>query len=272
MTEKYVALQTQLYGLQPNLNISEHQTIVNSQTQSRSNAGEDVRSQVARLERKLEHLKADILFDKSDAEHHWAGTRNQLAKAAAERRRLHLDENTGSGTSSPRRHENAVAATVQDGQSSDGSNDDDAAEALGDFFSGLPDGPSDSPSAMSVANSTAKVRDFGRWTGVSPRRTLEEACKSRYILRLPIENHSRLTVNQGIPMFVSRTNSSTGHPSRNSTLSLFAGPAISLILLHHLRKLSRVWQIGVVQRSRCEMRRLRTQRNLKHTSQLSFFS
>ncbi|KAI4101868.1 MAG: hypothetical protein L6R37_004743 [Teloschistes peruensis] len=186
MTEKYVALQTQLYGLQPNLNISEHQTIVNSQTQSRSNAGEDVRSQVARLERKLEHLKADILFDKSDAEHHWAGTRNQLAKAAAERRRLHLDENTGSGTSSPRRHENAVAATVQDGQSSDGSNDDDAAEALGDFFSGLPDGPSDSPSAMSVANSTAKVRDFGRWTGVSPRRTLEEACKSR-------DSHVRIT-------------------------------------------------------------------------------
>ncbi|KAL8640168.1 MAG: hypothetical protein Q9228_002882 [Teloschistes exilis] len=179
MTEKYVALQTQLYGLQPNLNIAEYQTIVNSQTQSRSNAGEEVRSQVARLKRKLERLKADILFDKSDAEHQWAGTRNQLAKAAAERRRLHLDEYTGSGTSSPRRHENAVAATVQDGQSSDGSNDDYAAEALGDFFSGLPDGPSDSPSAMSVANRTAKLRDFGRWIGVSPRRTLEEACKAR---------------------------------------------------------------------------------------------
>ncbi|KAL9582317.1 MAG: hypothetical protein Q9212_003364 [Teloschistes hypoglaucus] len=186
MTEKYVTLQTRLYGMQPNLNIAESRTTMNGQTALRSNVGEDVRSQVARIQRKLERLKGDILFDKSDAEHQWAERRNQLAKAAAERRRLRLDENTGLEASTARRHENTVAAAIQDGQSSDGSEDDDAAEALGDFFSGLPDGPSDSPSAMSVTNSAAKLRDFGRWTGVSPRRTLEEACKAR-------DSHVRIT-------------------------------------------------------------------------------
>lgn len=47
-------------------------------------------------------------------------------------------------------------------------------------------------------------------------------------------------------MFVSSTGSLTGRPSQNSTLSLYTGLAINLIPLHRPRKLSRVYQIGVV--------------------------
>ncbi|KAL8690220.1 MAG: hypothetical protein Q9218_004283 [Villophora microphyllina] len=185
MIEKYIGLQTQLYNLQPNLNTTEPRKPLNTQSESNTNSATSNQSQVPRLLRRLERLEADVLFDKFNAEHEWIETRNQLAKAAAERRRLQLDESTRLETSSPRNNKQVIPTTTQDGQSSEPSEDEDGVEAFGDFFSGLPDGTSNGEPDKSAADSEntsyqpMTIRDFGKWTGVNPRRTLEEACKAR---------------------------------------------------------------------------------------------
>jgi ATP-dependent RNA helicase DHX29 len=63
------------------------------------------------------------------------------------------------------------------------SSDDDA--ALADLFASLPVNEVDPITGKSttVVNSSngvkVTIRDFGKWTGVSPTRVLEEACRAR---------------------------------------------------------------------------------------------
>lgn len=188
MTDKYIELQTQLYDLQPELGTAGAQGLVNGKSRSRSIPAKHVQPQVARLLRRLEHLKADILFDRYDAEQKWTEKHNQLAKAAAERRRLHLDEKPRSDTKSPSDLDNVISATGTVEKPSDQSADEDGVEALGDFFSGLPDYSNNGEDGVpnrDIEGSSHRpmtVRDFGKWNGVNPRRTFEETCKARSVL------------------------------------------------------------------------------------------
>ncbi|KAL8858696.1 MAG: hypothetical protein Q9178_004784 [Gyalolechia marmorata] len=189
MTKTYVALQTQLYSLQPDLQVEERQAPANAPAVSRNAPQKRFQPQIARLLQRLERLKADILFDRQEAEQLWIETRNKLAQAAAERKRLHLQSEsrpvhdradgqsvTGKSTSQPKE------ASEGSGEEEDG-----GVEAFGEFFSGLPGLTASDSNDRITSDASGKgpdsrgvtIKDFGKWGGVSPRRTFEEACKSR---------------------------------------------------------------------------------------------
>ncbi|KAL8727270.1 MAG: hypothetical protein Q9166_006151 [cf. Caloplaca sp. 2 TL-2023] len=134
MTDTYVTLQTQLYKLQPDLTLegSAHAKAI-------SRTAFNLQPRVAKLLQRLERLKADILFDRHDAEQKWSEKRDELAQAAAERRRLHLGSEDRPAPTRPKRRSAQDTTTNHPGGASNDSGEESGAEALGEFFSGLQD-------------------------------------------------------------------------------------------------------------------------------------
>ncbi|KAL8830580.1 MAG: hypothetical protein Q9170_005671 [Blastenia crenularia] len=185
MTERFIGLQTRLYELDPDFDVAGHQNGRKAPLSSKTTPDQNLPSQRVKILRRLERLQRDILFDRYDAEQRWTEKRNQLAKSAAQRKRLQIDNGSTANDIAPLRHGDGAAAIRQAQQSSDDSEGDDTAEALGDFFSGLSDDPTtkdcsiSSPDIQASSGHPIIVRDFGKWGGISPRRTLEDACKAR---------------------------------------------------------------------------------------------
>lgn len=139
---------------------------------------QDADQRIARLTARLNKVKSDILFDEDEANRRWADIHFDLAKETAERKRLdirndqeqahHIDFSTRktNGTNGVEQHE-------------------DGGEMLGELFFGLPDTTTNLATGMSkmtttdTEGSTVEIRDFGKWTGMSPRRVFEEACRAR---------------------------------------------------------------------------------------------
>ncbi|KAL8930444.1 MAG: hypothetical protein Q9208_000628 [Pyrenodesmia sp. 3 TL-2023] len=186
MTERYINLQTQLYELEPDRDIVPvSQKTSNAKSAPKGSLTEDSRPRLGKILRRLERLKADILFDRYDADQKWAEKRNQLAKAAAQRRKLQLDDRNRLDTALSNQREGETASVGADGNTHVALEEDLGVEALGDFFSGLPDAASDidgdatSSFTKDSLSRPLTVRDFGKWNGMSPRRILEDACKAR---------------------------------------------------------------------------------------------
>lgn len=143
-----------------------------------------------KLQQKLEKIESDVLFDQREADAQWAEQRVDLIRETAERRKFRLqDENklpkqseknssptengaSGNITSEAERMSQELLKEAED------MNDDDI---LGGMFNALP-GESDPPSSNGtdvVATESVTIRDFGRMTGMHPKRVLEEACRAR---------------------------------------------------------------------------------------------
>lgn len=189
MTERYVGLQTRLYELDPELDVTKSSTRSNYTTRPNT-LRRGLQPQLVKILRRLERLTSDILFDRYEAEQKWTEKRKGLAQAAVQRKRLQLDERAPSDTLLPNRRDEQITAASQNGEVADISQEDSEAIALGDFFSGLPDfagtdacGASD-PNVPIAARQPTTIRDFDKWSGVSPRRTFEEACKARSVLEI----------------------------------------------------------------------------------------
>ncbi|KAK0708586.1 P-loop containing nucleoside triphosphate hydrolase protein [Lasiosphaeris hirsuta] len=139
---------------------------------------------------KIDRVERDVLFDKYVAEQQWrakkitmekeyatikkkAEEEQQKAKAGAEPEADTSDELDGVNEEAER-----IAAEIL----AENSDDD---QTLADLFSSLPVSEVDPVTGKSsiVMNgadgSKVIIRDFGKWTGVSPMRALEEACRSR---------------------------------------------------------------------------------------------
>jgi ATP-dependent RNA helicase DHX29 len=145
--------------------------------------------EIAKLQRKLKKIEGDILFDQYIADRQWEKQRIQLERdAAAERRataigppeRLpHLTEVLDSLGREVARETSRITAEVLEENSSD----DDT--AIADLFASLPVTEVDPVNGKSsvVINSSngtkVTIRDFGKSTGISPKRVLEEACRAR---------------------------------------------------------------------------------------------
>lgn len=146
--------------------------------------------EVAKLQRKVEKIEGDVLFDKYVADQQWENQRIQLERDAAAQRNaaagatperiphpaevLEESENDEATKEAAR-----IAAEILENNDSD----DDAAVA--ELFASLPVTEVDPVTGKSnvVVNNTdgtkVTVRDFGKSVGVSPRRILEEACRAR---------------------------------------------------------------------------------------------
>lgn len=131
----------------------------------------------------LQQLESDTLFDDREAEAQWPARRNEIAQKQAARRQQEPPQ-----AESPERPKEDITPTASDSRKEEtpktngGAADDIMAEAdmLGDMFSAIPDEPAanDLPTELPESGNIL-LRDFGKQGGVSPRRCLEEAVRSR---------------------------------------------------------------------------------------------
>ncbi|KAM0497528.1 hypothetical protein ACHAP8_006692 [Fusarium lateritium] len=145
---------------------------------------------VAKLEAKIKKIELDVLFDKYEADQQWKVQRVDLERqlgAAKHDRQDQAGENltiegepvlektdVGDISNEAERIAAEILAEVSD-------EDND----IGGLFASLPQNEVDARTGESrtVVNSAdgnqIVIRDFGKSTGISPRRALEEACRSR---------------------------------------------------------------------------------------------
>ena len=204
--ERYVTLQRQLFAKDPDLTL-----IDRHKPHNKAKRGPDIPQQdveTTRLLRRIRRLQADILFDKVEAQERWSEVRLLLLKEAAERRVLQLGVQKTEGRAHGRDRTQTVDTSSQEelpsgtkpthtvvpdtvvcpaAQDSPTILDDhDSALGLGEFFSSLPVQETNADSGESMMTTIANgepvtIRNFGKWTGMSPRRIFEEACKARSV-------------------------------------------------------------------------------------------
>ncbi|OIW29260.1 P-loop containing nucleoside triphosphate hydrolase protein [Coniochaeta ligniaria NRRL 30616] len=140
---------------------------------------------------KIEKIEKDVLFDKYIAEEQWRARKIVLEKDYALARKQKLEEEAKEKEAS---EPNEPVEDDQDEVSREAAriaaevlaqNDEDDDDALADLFASLPTNEVDPTTGKTntVINGTdgskVIIRDFGKWTGVSPLRALEEACRAR---------------------------------------------------------------------------------------------
>ncbi|KAJ6443429.1 ATP dependent RNA helicase [Purpureocillium lavendulum] len=154
--------------------------------------GDDAELAIAKLEAKLHKIENDVLFDKVTAEMKWKSERivveKQLAAAKKEAQEASSEEPTSSTppieTKGSDEDDVAAAAERMAAEILAETNDDDDDDIAG-LFASLPQHEVDPSTGKthtvinSADGSKMILRDFGKWTGISPRRVLEEACRAR---------------------------------------------------------------------------------------------
>ncbi len=135
---------------------------------------------------KLDRVQKDVLFDKYVAEQQWIVKRIALekeyavARAEEKKKEQSKEPPAVNGSDDVNAEAERIAAEILEEE------DDD--DGLADLFASLPTSEVDPVTGKTntVVNgadgSKIIVRNFGNWTGVSPMRALEEACRSRWVV------------------------------------------------------------------------------------------
>lgn len=190
---EYLEAKTKLFHLQPPKNSPEAAAqrragASNGKKNRGSQAPQD--PEMAKLQRKLAKIESDVLFDRYEADQEWQKRKIALEKEAAAKRQ---ELSGGPPPRIPHPAESSdddsddeimrAAAKMGADLLEDDSSDDDG--AIADLFANLPVTEVDPVTGKStvVINETnggkITLRDFGKSSGISPRRVLEEACRSR---------------------------------------------------------------------------------------------
>ena len=148
---------------------------------------------IAKLEARLKRIEGDVLFDKFVAEKQWKQERVAVEKEIAvakkqtqERETKEIapaggpDEKTSTDDDINDEAQRIAAEILAE-------NNDDDLDDIGGLFASLPQNEVDAATGKTQTVVTSSdgnkvvIRDFGKWSGVSPRRVLEEACRSRLV-------------------------------------------------------------------------------------------
>lgn len=152
--------------------------------------------ETAKLLAKLDRIEKDPLFDRGLAQMQWEPKRIAFERDYAENKKLQPEAEASSNVLEGAAQSNGDASS--DDEEDDEEDDEVAKEAkrmaaevladddqsLSDLFAALPTNEVDADGKISTVmnnsdGSKVTIRDFGKWTGVSPMRVLEEACRSR---------------------------------------------------------------------------------------------
>ncbi|KAK4189694.1 putative ATP-dependent RNA helicase [Podospora australis] len=135
---------------------------------------------------KLNKVENDVLFDKYVAEQQWRTMRVTLEKEyAANKAEEKKKQAAEEPAPAPKDESEDISAEADRIAAEILAQQDDSDDGLTDLFASLPVNEVDpltgvSQTVMNGADgSKVTIRDFGKWTGVSPMRVLEEACRSR---------------------------------------------------------------------------------------------
>ncbi len=147
--------------------------------------------EVARLVRRLQKIEKDILFDHYEGERRWNDIQISMAQEKGLRDRLQVG-NTKRKPQTPATEgltssDDPTLLSDKDSASPEPiSQIENEEDLLGDLFLRLPESTTNAETgitSMTVEQPEGirlAIRDFGKWTGLSPRRILEEACRARY--------------------------------------------------------------------------------------------
>jgi ATP-dependent RNA helicase DHX29 len=148
---------------------------------------------VKKLLSQLQQLTSDALFDEDQAEAQWPAKRNQIAQTQAEKRQRQGAQPSGSPVQGkdatldlpvPAKIE-ATATSSKPPSEHEGEED---ADLLGGMFSAVPDAaPAPENTSNGASAEDIALRDFGKMSGMSPRKVLEEAVRSRLVTLLLVQ-------------------------------------------------------------------------------------
>lgn len=139
---------------------------------------------VRKLLSQLQQLASDALFDEVEAEALWPVKRNEIAQLKAAQR-LEQSETPNipehpDGTVSEVKLNKEVECRIPL-EADDASVENDDTALLGDMFSAVPDDPKPADAANGTTSDHITLRDFGKQSGLSPRRVLEETVRARFV-------------------------------------------------------------------------------------------
>ncbi|KAI4941580.1 hypothetical protein J4E91_010611 [Alternaria rosae] len=157
---------------------------------------------IRKLLSQLQQLTSDALFDEDQAEAQWPVKRNQIAQSQAEKRQRQNAQLNGSRVQDqdasldvPASAKAEAAFTSSKPSSEHGEEED--ADLLGGMFSAVPDATSAPESTVNGASTdNIALRDFGKMSGMSPRKVLEEAVRSRKQVTLTANEIAAVSVEQ----------------------------------------------------------------------------
>jgi ATP-dependent RNA helicase DHX29 len=173
LVSRYIDMKLQLLKLEPEFRCDESPT-------SGSNPEKELNpSQVSRLRRKIETIERDILFDHSKANAQLnemlVQIRAGVSKGRAERRAIKplvQDNLEDTFSQDIAEHQETDLDPVEGGDAGD--------DLLGDMFSPAETCPAGNDrNTQNGEDGSMLLVDFGKWAGMSPRRLLEDACKTR---------------------------------------------------------------------------------------------
>lgn len=182
----YIKIKGKLYEMDPDAVESK------SRKQSKGNKSRIAKPPLSRqspatrkLLAQLHQLEADALFDPNEAEILWPAKRNQIAQSKAAQRQeqasaplIKKAKSEEDIREEARKNTSETSFLIQ--QSYPEKDNEDEQSLLGHMFAE----PEDTTTSVAAAQNTSiSLRDFGKQTGISPRRVLEETVRARYATR-----------------------------------------------------------------------------------------
>ena len=187
----YLRTKARLYDIYPGADDTQASSKKAKDARSHSRVDPHGSHGERKLRQKLQQIENDVLFERREADEQWTFKKIELARDAAERRMLQLSHEKTCGNPSvsptPSLLDNAGSNGVADDAKKLGelvlkeSEDFDDDDMLGGMFNALPGVFQQSVDGDMSQDPSHQVttRNFGKITGISPRRVLEEACRSR---------------------------------------------------------------------------------------------
>jgi ATP-dependent RNA helicase DHX29 len=180
----YLKIKGKLYEIDPHLVESTTRKPARGAKPKRSVPVPKQTPAVRKLLSQLQQLTSDALFDEYAAEAQWPTKRNQIAQSQAEKRQqMESHPKDPEPKNKDTRAESLVMKETEStptAASQSLNSDEDETGMLGDMFSAIPDRTSTTKTASNATGTENVVlRDFGKMSGVSPRKVLEEAVRSR---------------------------------------------------------------------------------------------
>jgi ATP-dependent RNA helicase DHX29 len=178
----YIKIKARLFELDPDALEIKHSKLAKAPKVRKGQPRKPINgAAVRKLQSQLQQLESDALFDEKEAEALWPAKRNQIAQAMAAEKRSPGSGLTAGDDRNMSEHSGSLHAHNINAQAEAGNDplDDDEPDMLGDMFTALPDESSIVSSKGSDIQEHVVLRDFGKQGGLSPRRLLEEAIRSR---------------------------------------------------------------------------------------------
>lgn len=189
LLETYLNVKTRLFQINPDLVATPNPRSKSNKKSRGPQKAVPPSAGALKLQKKLQQIESDALFDQREADDKWALIRIELVREAPSKARSKRSQEVKAEDSeSPAEPDPNPASAADDimqqaAMAGDGlaqdSDDDDG--LLGEMFTAEPGDGQPAVSNSSGDAGSVTIRDFGKSTGMSPRRVLEEACRARFV-------------------------------------------------------------------------------------------